>query len=209
MKYDLLIKKLHSTDERYIRSEKIKEYCSIIGLSYKEGIVYLTRTKNLYTLLRGIFYLPSLEERRFKAIKVTHLEALSEALKIKGVKNWYLGLETALKLNNLTHEYFPVDYVINDSISRKKPMKILGNSIMFKKIKKDLFKFGIIGENGIKFSDAEKTIIDIIYLKRYGGKDNRAVIDSILPYAKNASPIKMKKYAVYYNKKVAEVIEAL
>lgn len=42
------------------RYYEIKEYCSILGISYKERVVYLTRTKHLYRILRGIFYKPDM-----------------------------------------------------------------------------------------------------------------------------------------------------
>lgn len=103
MKYGLLVRKLHAIQSEYITSDEIKEFCSILGISYKEGIVYLTRTKHLYRILRGIFYRPDMEERKYKGLKVSHYKTLAEALRIKGITNRYFGLEIALKLNGLTH----------------------------------------------------------------------------------------------------------
>ena len=49
---------------------------------------------------------------------MNYFEIIKNGLIIKGVKKWYFGLETALKLNNMTNEYFTIDYVVNDSIFR-------------------------------------------------------------------------------------------
>ncbi|MFP4423971.1 MAG: hypothetical protein ACLFP2_01940 [Candidatus Woesearchaeota archaeon] len=206
MKYNLLVRKLHTLDCKYITSEEIKEYCSILGITYKEGIVYLTRTKHLYRVLRGIFYKPDMEERKYKGLRVSHYEALAEAFRIKGVTNWYFGLETALKMNGLTHEFFAMDYVLTDTISRKRPMSILGNKVMFVKVKPKLFTFGI-NRDVIRYSDPEKTILDMLYLKSYRGERN--IIDSLSDYIRDLSKPKLKKYAKYYNKKMEDLVSGL
>ena len=203
MKYKLLVRKLHSTESKYITSDEIKEYCSILGVSYKEGIVYLTRTKHLYRILRGIFYKPDMEERKYKGLKISHYEALAEALRIKGVTNWYFGLETALKMNGLTHEFFAMDHVITDSISRTSPMTILGNKVSFVKVKPKLFTFGI-KKKGIRFSDPEKTILDMLYLKSYKAENN--LMDFLTDYMKDLSKPKLKRYAKHYNKKMEKLV---
>ena len=204
MKYGLLVRKLHSTESKYITSDEIKEYCSILGISYKEGIVYLTRTKHLYRILRGIFYKPDMEERKYKGLKVSHYEALAEALRIKGIPNWYFGLETALKMNGLTHEFFAMDHVFTDSISRTRPMTILGNKVSFAKVKPEFFTFGIKKGKGIRYSDREKTILDMLYLKSYRGEHR--IIDLLSDYRKDLSKPKLKKYAKHYNKKMEKLV---
>lgn len=202
MKYDIIVRKLHSTEGRYITSDIIKKYCAILNISYNDAITYLTRNKHLYTILKGIFYKPSVEERKFNALKASHLEAVSEALKLKGINNWYFGLETALKFNSLTHEFFTVDFILNDTIARTRPIMILGNKVLFLKIKPELFLFGIKKENGFYYSDVEKTLLDIMYIKRYKGIEDLAIIDSIKPFLKKSSLPKLKKYAPKYNKKI-------
>ncbi len=123
----------------------------------------------LITIFRGIYYLKSYEEKKFNTIKYSPYELLSKGLEIKKVK-WYFGLNTAIKLLNLTHEVFPINIVINDNFNRMKPMKIVGTSFFFIKIKPSLF-FGIDKiktENKIilNHSNVEKTILDFIYLKK-------------------------------------------
>src|SRR3989344_4089405 len=134
MTLKLIVKKLEFSDKKFITREEIREYCKKLSLDYYVTIRYLTHYKYLIRILRGIFYIKSIEERKLNKTNISHLEAIKEALKIKGIKHWYFGLSTALKLNNLTHEYFAIDYVINDKIFRAKPFPILGYNIKFIKI---------------------------------------------------------------------------
>ena len=92
---------------------------------------YLMTNNYIIRILRGIFYVKSIEERKFKNVDMDYLAVIKRTLEIKEVKNWYFGLNTAVKLNNLTHEYFVIDYVLNDIIARPRPIEILGHKIKF------------------------------------------------------------------------------
>ena len=108
----------------FVSSDEIKSYCSTLNLSYEKVIRYFMRMKYIIRIFKGIFYVKSLEEIKYynnnNSIKYSHLELVSKGLELKGVKNWYFGLYTALKLNNATHEYFTIDYIITDSLYRNK-----------------------------------------------------------------------------------------
>jgi len=97
-----IVKKLELSDTKFITREEIRGYCNKLGMDYYATIRYLTHYKHLIRILRGIFYIKSIEERKLNKTNISHLEAIKEALKIKGIKHWYFGLSTALKLNNLT-----------------------------------------------------------------------------------------------------------
>jgi len=123
----------------------------------------------LITIFRGVYYLRSYEEKKLNSLKYSAYELLSLGLEKKGIK-WYFGLNTALKFLGLTHEIFPTNIVINDKFNRTKPMKIAGSSFFFVKLKPSLF-FDIKKEkteNGVflYYSDLEKTLLDLIYLKK-------------------------------------------
>ncbi|MBU4500997.1 MAG: hypothetical protein KKA79_00270 [Nanoarchaeota archaeon] len=127
-------------------------------------------------------------------------------MELKGVKNWYFGLYTALKLNNLTHEHFAIDYMINDKIFRAKPIEIAGYKFRFLKLKPELFGFGIIKDT-LRYSDPEKTILDFIYVWRYNGIPEEKIIMDISDYARGLSKKKMRVYAENYSKAVKEIAE--
>ncbi|KYC44504.1 MAG: hypothetical protein APG12_01662 [Candidatus Methanofastidiosum methylothiophilum] len=208
MNYSLLVKKLNG-DKRYVSRDLIKKYSNSLGIPYSDSIAYLTRNNYLYTILRGVFYNPTIEERKLKRMNVNHREAISEALSKKGVTNWYFGLESALKMNNLTHEFYTLDTIINDSIFRENPIKVLGNKIRFIKVKPDLFGFGTIDLRGCKYSDKEKTVLDIIYLDKYNGKSDDEIKDRISPFIPYCSIPKLLEYSKNYNRSVEIFIEGL
>lgn len=202
MSIRLLVKKLYLDETKFIDSNLLKKYCKKLNLDYYTAIRYLISNKYLYRILRGIFYKPSLGERKFNKIEANYLEAISAALKIKGITNWYFGLETAIKLNKLTHEYFAVDYVISDNLFRHKPIKILGHKIKFVKLKEKLLSFGVHKKHKIRFSDNEKTILDIIYLSRYDGLSDNEIRNRISDLIKHCSKEKVLKYSKKYNRAI-------
>ena len=203
MTLKLIVRKLELSDKKFITREELKEYCKKLSLDYYVAIRYLTHYNHLVRILRGIFYIKSIEERKLNKTNINHLEAIKEALKIKGVKNWYFGLSTALKLNNLTHEYFTIDYVVNDKIFRDKPFLIMGYKTKFVKIKSKLTLFGIINKN-LPYSDAEKTMLDFIYLKEYGNV--KLVPEEIF---EKCSKNKLLKYSKSYGKRTIKRLKEM
>src|SRR4030042_5250000 len=158
MTLKLIAEKLARNNKKFIVTDEIKDYCRKLSLDYLPTIKYLIRNKYLARVFRGIFYVYSIEERKLGKSEMNSFVILKEALKIKGVKNWYFGLETGLKFNNLTHEYFTIDYIINDKIFRAKPITIMGRKVKFYKISSKMFLFGIIKKD-INYSDSEKTLL--------------------------------------------------
>ena len=123
----------------------------------------------LVTIFRGIYYLKSYEEKKLNTIKFSSYELLSIGLKMKNIK-WYFGLSSALKFLNLTHEIFPLNYVVNSKFNRVKPLRIAGSKFLFIKLKPSLF-FGMKKRKTknnvvIFYSNLEKTILDFVYLKK-------------------------------------------
>ena len=131
------------------------------------------------------------------------------SLTIKNVKKWYFGLYTALKLNNMTHEYFTIDYIINDKLLRTNPMKIAGHKFKFLKLKKSLSSFGITHKDTIACSDPEKTILDFIYIWRYSGIPKDSIIADVDEWSTNLSIPKLKEYSKNYPKTVQKIAHKL
>jgi predicted transcriptional regulator of viral defense system len=123
----------------------------------------------LITIFRGVYYLRSYEEKKFNSLKYSPYELLALGLDKRGIE-WYFGLNTALKFLNLTHEVFPVNIVINDAFNRTKPMKIAGSSFFFIKLKPSLFfdikKIKTTNNLLLYYSSLEKTLLDMIYLRK-------------------------------------------
>ena len=208
MSYIPILKKIHLDGREFITSTEIKLYCNSLSLDYENIIRYLTRREYFIRIFKGIFYAKNLEEINYKFTKYSHLELVAKGLELKGVKNWYFGLYTALKLNNATHEYFTIDYVISDSLYRNKPITINKHKFKFHKLKPSLLTFGIV-ENKFKYSDLEKTILDLIYLAVYSGKTKSKILMNISDYAKNLSKSKIREYVRLYPKSVKEIIKEI
>ena len=208
MTYKLITRKLYLDDKKFIKSDLIRDYCKTLNMDYYVTIRYLISNRYLIRILKGIFYRPSVEERKFNRLDVYYLDAINEALKLKNIKKRYFGLETAIKLNKLTHEYFAVDYVITSEIFRSRPVNILGHKIRFVKLKEGLFNFGI-KSRGISYSDVEKTILDMIYLSKYDGLSDEEIKSKVSEWLKFCSRNKLLRYSKLYNRAVYKFVEDL
>jgi len=207
VKSSLLLKKLRLDNTEFITSEELKRYCKSMGLNYEKTIRYFVYRGYFIRIFKGIFYVKSLDEVKLGKSKYSNMELVAKGLELKGVKNWYFGLYTALKLNNVTHESFAVDYVINDKLFRSKPINIAGYNYRFIKIAPKLLLFGIIIEDGLKYSDAEKTILDFIYTWRYNGVPKEKIVLDVSEWAKDVSSEKTRNYSVNYPKTVQEIAD--
>jgi len=190
--------------KEFITSEELKRYCKTLALNYEKTIKYYVSRGYLIRIFKGIFYVKSLDEIKLGKSKYNPLELVAKGLELKGVKNWYFGLYTALKLNNLTHESFTMDYVVNDKLLRSKPINIAGYKFKFVKLTPKLTEFGVI-ENNLKYSDPEKTILDFMYTWRYNGVPKEKIVLDVAEWAKDMSEEKTKKYAANYPKTVQEI----
>lgn len=204
----LLVKKLELLNKKFITREELRKYCKELKIDYYTAIRYLTLNEYVIRILRGIFYVKSFEERGLKKIDISYGDAIKEALNIKGIKHWYFGLESAIKLNNLTHEYFTIETIMTDSIFRPKPIEILGVKVKFIKLIKKLFTFGIKRDD-IRFSDVEKTILDMIYLGKYNNYSDEEIKRKILPLLEISKKNTLKTYAAHYPKTVQNLLNTV
>ena len=206
MKSSVLLRKLQMEGKEFATSAELGRYCKSMKLDYNIVLRHLIPRGYLIRIFKGIFYVKSPEEVMLKTTKYSHLEFVAKGLELKKIGNWYFGLYTALKLNNMTHEHFTVDYVINDKMLRTKPMDIAGYKFRFLKLKPKLLEFGIVNDR-LRHSDPEKTILDFIYIWRYNGIPKEKIVLDIAEWANNISKGKVRKYAKNYPKTVREIVE--
>ena len=197
MTLKLIAEKLARDKKKFITSNGLKNYCEKLSLDYLVTVKYLLRNKYIARTFKGIFYVYSVEERKLGSSEMSFYEILKEALKIKGIKKWYFGLETALKFNNLTHESFATDFVITDSLFRAKTVPIMGRRVKFYKVVPKLLSFGIVKKK-LPFSDAEKTALDLLYLKHYKISEFEEITErlskkKLIKYVKNYPNKSLKK----------------
>lgn len=212
MKISILVKKLWVDKKEFVTATDLKSYCKFLKLNYTTTVKNFTHRGHLVRIFRGIFYVRSPEGMMMGRNKYTHLELVAKGLELKGVKNWYFGLHTALKLNNMTHEYFTIDEVISDSVFRANPVNMVGYKFKFIKIISPLLDFGVIEHTGnytIKYSDPEKTILDFIYLSKNKGKSPELISMDLKDWANNVSKRKLLMYATKYPKTVERIAKLM
>ncbi len=206
MKTDVLLRKLRMENKEFVTSNELRRYCKPLKLDYDIVIRHFVARGYLVRILRGIFYVKSLEELELSRPKYNHLELVAKGLELKGVRNWYFGLHSALKFNNMTHEHFSVEEVINDSLFRANPVNIAGHRFKFVKVSPSLLGFGLRkGDNGLRYSDPEKTVLDFMYIWRYNGVPEEKIISDISDWAKKTSKERLRKYARQYPTTVARI----
>ena len=205
IKSSLLLKKLRIEKKEFITANELKRYCKSMNLNYEKTIKYFVSRSYLTRIFKGIFYVKSLDELKLGKSKYSNQELVAKGLYLKGVKNWYFGLYTALKINNMTHESFVIDYVVNDRLLRSTPINIAGYKYRFIKLVPRLLQFGII-EDELRYSDPEKTILDFIYTWRYNGVPREKIILDVSEWAKDISSEKIRKYSIHYPKTVREIV---
>ena len=206
MNSTVLLKKFYIENKEFVKAEEIKKNCEYLNLNYNNVLRYLISKKYILRIFKGIFYIRPLEELKFGKKKYSHLELVSKGLTQKGIKNWYFSFYTALKLNNATHEYFSIDYITSENLYRNKPINIDNHNFKFTKLKPDLLTFGII-ENGFRYSDLEKTILDFIYIWIYNKKNKNRILADISEYKDAVAENKIRNYSKHYPKSVREIIE--
>jgi len=193
-----VLKKIRKDDKEFVLSEELQDYCKDLYVDHRTIGDYLLTRGYLLDILDNIYYVKTEEEILQNKLKYSILELIAKGLNIKKVKNWYFGLYTALTLNHVEYEqdneYF---YLINDQILKAKPTKILGKDFRFLTFKDVLFNFGIIN-NKIKYSDHEKTILDLIYLWQYNHKNESRILIETSKLIKGISEEKILEYSQYY-----------
>lgn len=208
MTLTLLLRRLRLEGREFISSEELKGYCSGFDVSYETAVRYYISRGHLVRIFRGVFYLRSPEEMELGRSRYNHLQLVAYGLRLKRVENWYYGLNSALKLNNMTHEHFPTEEVLNDKIFRQKPIAVDGYKFRFRKIKTDLFGFGVIkDEGGLRYSDPEKTVLDFIYIWRYNGVPEEKIMLDVSEWLESISIGRIREYAVHYPKAAEKTLE--
>lgn len=209
MRMSQLLRKLWMDKKEFVSAGELKAYCRSFKMSYITVVQYFVRRGYLVRIFRGIFYVKSPEELKLGKSRYSHLELVAKGLELKRARNWYFGLHTALKLNNMTHEHFAVEEVVSDSLFRANPIMIAGYKFKFVKLSPSLIGFGVKKDKGINYSDPEKTALDFIYIWRYNGVPGDKIVADIREWARQASKDKLRSYAKRYPRTVAEIVERL
>jgi len=189
-----------------LKRDYIEDTLARLGVSSSK-IYYMLSRKYILRTLRGYFYIRTFDEiSRNTMPNIYHV--ISETMK-QITKNWFFGLYTALMLTKLTHEYFTTYYVINDKLYRPKEIDIIGHKVRIIRFSKKLFGFGIINKNSIKYSDAERTILDMAYWMRYRLTPTDIIIGTLKHYCNNIDREKINTYIGHYPRSLRVIIDEI
>jgi predicted transcriptional regulator of viral defense system len=186
--------------------EEIKEACKRFDANPDNTTNYMISYGYLVRILRGLYYVKTFEEFELRKSPDIY-KILFLSLNKLNVK-WYFGLYTGLRLNGLTHEFFDTIFVLNDQIYRPKEIKIAGEKVKFLKLSSKLVDFGVVNESDKRFSDVEKTLLDLIYISRYRSVPEGRIISMIGDYGKRVRNDKVLEYLRFYPKAVEKVVKA-
>lgn len=146
-----------------VTKSELDKLASRLNKNPKNTIDHLVRGNYLTPLFRGTYRVNTPAEVRLGVPERNHLELFAVGAREKGLRHWYFGLHTALRLNGLTHEYLTVETVINDKLYRPKGIEIGGRLFILHKWNTTITRFGITRESGLPVSDREKTVLDLAY----------------------------------------------
>ncbi len=189
---------------RVVTKAEVAELCGRFGVDLDYFVNYAIRYGYLVRVLRGLYYVKTAEEfglRRAPDI----LRVLALGMGRLGVR-WYFGLYTALRLGGVTHEYHGSIFVLSSSLYRPKPVRVAGEEVRFIKVKSRLVEFGLVERGGLIYSDLEKTILDFIYLSRYGRLSRGDALSVVREHADALNRERLRGYAKHYPKSVVKVL---
>lgn len=204
-----VLKKIRQENKEFISYEELKKYSKELYYNHRVISNYLISRGYLVNVLDNIYYVKTIDEIRKNTLKYPILELVAKALKQKRVKNWYYGLYTAFELLNIDYEnqdeYL---YIINDRFLINKPIEILGKKFRFLKVKNAFFNFGTINKK-VKYSDLEKTILDLIYLWEYNHINEKIILIKLskLLDLDGILEEKILKYSQYYPKSNKNILK--
>jgi len=188
-----------------VKRKAIEDACRKFDAVTVNTVNYMISYGYLVRIVRGLYYVKTLDEFSNKKAIDAH-RVISLGLEELGV-NWYFGLNTALRMNGATHEYSDTVFVVNDEIYRNKEIRIARSRVKFIKIAPRLTVFGVVAEDGVRYSDLEKTLLDMIYLSRYRSVPEGRIALSVEEYARYADREKVGEYLEAYPLSVGRVAE--
>jgi len=189
---------------KVITRKEFEKVCKRFGKRAEKVVNFMISYGYLIRILRGLYYVKTIEEFSTRKSANT-LKVISLGMNKLGVE-WYFGLNTALRLSGVTHEFSPVIHVLSDAVYRPKIVKVNGEDVKFIKLKRELFGFGVVEKDGIKYSDLEKTLLDIVYLARYRSMPEERIVATLKEYGKGVRKKKLAEYLRFYPKSVESVV---
>ena len=190
---------------KIITREELERLASYFNEDVGYLVNYLIQYGYVIRILRGLYYVKTPIE--FSTGGSPSIYRLLTLGMNKITKNWYFGLFTALVLNGLTHETYTTVFIINDRLARPRPIQVNGTPVRVIKSRRDIFDFGIVTRESLRFSDLEKTLLDFLYFANYGTLPKSLAWRLWKEYYGMVDPMKLKEYSKKYPRSIRKVVE--
>lgn len=190
-----------------LTSAELRRMARRIGARPEHALRHLRREGYLLPLFRGFYYVRTPEELRLHTERHDPLELFALAARAKGIREWYFGLTTALRLNGLTHEDRREETVVSRSLYRIRGVPIGSRRFVIHKWGPELFGFGLERRGTYRVSDPEKTILDLAYLDFWRAKKGHAPNRVWAEHLPAVDARKVRRYLLHYPEEVRRAVE--
>ncbi|MGQ0535364.1 MAG: type IV toxin-antitoxin system AbiEi family antitoxin domain-containing protein [Methanobacteriota archaeon] len=200
---------LARTKREVITSLEIGELSRRLDRKPEHVARHLRREGYLLPLFKGYYRVRNPEEIRLGEERRNPLELFALAADAKGIGSWYFGLHTALRLNSMTHEDRREETVISDRFYRIRGVPIGPRRFVIHKWAPALLAFGLVEKGPYKYSDPEKTVLDLAYLDYWNRKKGRAETRTWNEHVDAADAGKLRRYLAHYPAEVKAAVGAV
>lgn len=200
---------LARTKREIVTSRDLAELAHRLGRNPEHVVRHLRREGYLLPLFKGYYYVRGPEEIRLGEERRNPLELFALAADAKGIGSWYFGLHTALRLNGMTHEDRREEAVISDRFYRIHGVPIGLRRFVIHKWTPRLLAFGLLEKAPYRYSDPEKTVLDLVYLDHWNRKKGRAEARPWIDHVETVDVRRLRRHLAHYPEEVMEAVEAV
>lgn len=197
------------TKREIVTTAEVATIASRLGRRPEHAIRHLRRGGYLAPLFKGCYYVRTPAELRLGDPRYNPLELFALAANRKGIGTWYFGLHTALRLNGMTHEDRRDEAVISDSFYRIKGVPIATRRFVIHKWRPELVAFGLLDKGTYRYSDPEKTVVDLAYWDHWRAAKGKAETRTWMDHVANVRSGKLRKYLRHYPVDVARAVDGI
>jgi predicted transcriptional regulator of viral defense system len=157
---------------RIVTSDDVKKVAADFKMDPRSALVSLKRDGILEPVLfQGIYYVRNREERDLHTIQEDPLRIMARACDVKLGKDWYFGLATALKLAGVWEQQSltTITIITKKRILRRKVF-FADYAVEFKVLSIPSFQSNLRVNEGMRYSDPVRTLLDFAYLSARSGE---------------------------------------
>lgn len=146
-----------------VRTADLAELARRIGAHPADVASTLVRSGRLLPLFKGFYYVRTADELGLRPPRHGALELFAIAADAKGIGPWCFGLETALRLNGMTHEDRGLDFVLNSVLFRPGGVKVGIKRFVVLRWAPKALERGLVRRGRLCWSGPEKTVLDLAF----------------------------------------------